>query len=96
MGNLVKYLNCGRVIENGSKTKFYIAKFSDILSILIPLFEKYPILGVKAKDFEGFREITELMKKKEHLNLEGLSRILKIKGSMNKSRVVEEEGSCIE
>jgi len=31
------------------------AKFSDILSILIPLFEKYPILGVKAKDFEGFR-----------------------------------------
>lgn len=87
--NLIKYFNCGYVSENGSKTKFYLAKFSDIISILIPFFEKYPILGAKNQDFKDFCEIARLMEKKEHLKPEGMLTILKIRGSMNRKR--EEE-----
>lgn len=89
--NLIKYFNCGYVSENGSKTKFYIAKFSDIISILIPFFEKYPILGAKSQDFKDFCEIAKLMEKKEHLKQEGMSIILKIRGSMNRKREEEKD-----
>ena len=87
MSYLVKYFNCGNVSNNGSCIKFTVSNLSDIISIMIPFFEKYPIQGVKALDFYAFCEISKLMKQKEHLNNEGFSRILKIRSSMNKNRV---------
>jgi hypothetical protein len=86
---------------NGSCIKFTVSKLSDIINIIIPFFEKYPIQGVKALDFAAFCEISKLMKKKEHLNDEGFARIAytsvpepcvntgprKIRSSMNKNRV---------
>ena len=47
---------------------------------------------MKALDFSAFCEISKLMKQKEHLNIEGFNRILKIRNSMNKNRV---QGSCV-
>jgi LAGLIDADG endonuclease len=87
MSYLVKYFNCGNVSNNGSCIKFTVSNLSDIISIMIPFFEKYPIQGVKALDFSAFCEISKLMKQKEHLNIEGFNRILKIRSSMNKNRV---------
>jgi LAGLIDADG endonuclease len=87
MSYLVKYFNCGNVSNNGSCIKFTVSNLSDIISIMIPFFEKYPIQGVKALDFSAFCEISKLIKQKEHLNNEGFSRILKFRSSMNKNRV---------
>jgi LAGLIDADG endonuclease len=89
MSYLVKYFNCGYVSNNGSCIKFTVSNLSDIISIMIPFFEKYPIQGVKALDFSAFCEISKLMKQKEHLNNEGFSRILKFRSSMNKNREIE-------
>jgi hypothetical protein len=81
MSYLVKYFNCGNVSNNGSCIKFTVSNLSDIISIMIPFFEKYPIQGVKALDLYTFCEISKLMKQKEHplKDNEGFSRILKIK-----------------
>ena len=63
-----------------------ITKFSDIVNIIIPFFDKYPIEGIKSLDFSDFKKVTEIMKSKEHLTSEGFKKILEIKSSMNQKR----------
>ena len=63
-----------------------VTKFSDINTKIIPFFEKYPLLGDKAKDFNDFKEIAKIMSNKGHLTLEGVSEITTIKPTMNKGR----------
>jgi hypothetical protein len=55
---------------------------------VIPFFEEYPILGVKAKDFEDLKEASILIKSKAHLTQEGLDKILLIKSRMNTQREI--------
>jgi len=69
--------------------EFRVAKFEDIYKKIIPVFNKYKIMGVKYKDFEDFCKVAEIIKKGDHLTLEGLEEIKKIKSGMNKSRYVE-------
>ena len=86
--SLVSYLGCGNYVARNNKDfgELIIIKFSDITDIIISLFDKYPIIGVKAKDFEDFKRVAELMKNKAHLTSEGLEKIRLIKKGMNKGR----------
>jgi LAGLIDADG endonuclease len=54
-----------------------------LTTIIIPHFEKYPLLTQKAADFILFKRIIELMSNKAHLSMEGLLKIINIKASMN-------------
>ena len=56
------------------------------MKVIIPHFEKYPLLTEKQTDFELFKEIVTMMSKKEHLNIEGLNKIIKITEGMNLKR----------
>jgi hypothetical protein len=47
------------------------------------MFEEYPIMGTKAKDFEAFKKVSTLTKTKADLTKEGLDEILLIKSKMN-------------
>jgi hypothetical protein len=58
---------------------------------IIPLFRKYPILGVKSEDFQDWCNVAELMKEKKHLTQSGVDLICKLKASMNNGRAEEEE-----
>ena len=85
---LITFFNCGRLeLIKGSSVNFVVKKFSDITSVIIPFFEKYPLLGSKSKDFIDWRKIVILMTSKVHLTEEGIEEISKIKSSMNSSRV---------
>ena len=64
-----------------------ISKFSDVNNIIIPFFNKHPILGLKSLDFLDFKKICKLMKTKEHLsNRSVFNQILEIKSGMNLNR----------
>ena len=52
--------------------KYSIKSIKDLTNILIPHFEKYPLLTQKSADFILFKQIVELIKNKEHLSLYGL------------------------
>nr|UYR50779.1 hypothetical protein [Morchella crassipes] len=82
------YLNCGRYIEpTGYKHGVLcITKFSDISDKIIPLFNKYPIQGVKALDFSDFCKVAIIKKNQGHLKQVGLEEIRKIKAGMNRGR----------
>ena len=74
--------------KNQSLVKFIVSTYSEIVEKIIPLFNKYPILGVKAKDFEDFCKVAKLMKSKSHLTQEGLDKIFTLKAGMNIGRLL--------
>jgi hypothetical protein len=91
MESLINYLDCGRVFnQTETALVFKVSKLSDLIEKIIPFFVKYPILGVKAKDFEDFCKVTELMQNKEHLTAPGLDQIRQIKAGMNRGRPDED------
>jgi LAGLIDADG endonuclease len=86
--NFVQIFGCGHffIAEKSGIGTFAVSNFSHIIYNIIPFFEKYPILGVKAKDFEDFKKASVLVKSKAHLTKEGLNEILLIKSKMNFKR----------
>lgn len=60
---------------------------------VIPFFERYPILGVKAFDFDDFKHVAVLIQNKEHLTAKGLSQIILITTRMNLDRDHASNGS---
>lgn|SRR5690606_2423685 len=86
MKHLINYLGCGRLSRKRDVYEFQVSKFSDITDKILPFFEKYPILGEKAKDLSDFSAVADLMKNRVHLTEEGVTKIRKIKEGMNRGR----------
>jgi hypothetical protein len=63
-----------------------ITNFKNLEEKVIPFFEKYPIQGVKLKDYLDFVKVIKLMKNKSHLTEQGLNQIRLIKAGMNRGR----------
>ena len=82
MKSLIEYLGCGKVYQRGELVNFMVTKFNDLDKKLIPLFEKYPIIGVKFLDYLDFFQALKIVKNKAHLTREGLDRIHEIKARM--------------
>jgi len=82
------YFGVGKIhirMREGRTTSIYsVQSIKDLNNIIIPHFIKYPLLTQKRIDFEFFYSIINLMNKKEHLNIEGVFKIISIKASMNK------------
>lgn len=61
MESLVKYLNFGGVfflsVSGQNWGNYRVKIFADITDKIIPFFTKYPIEGVKVKDFEDFKRV---------------------------------------
>ena len=83
MRSLVEFLKCGIIFKNRKVISFRVTKFHDITEKIIPLFQKYPIHGVKALDFADFCKVAKLMKDQKHLTKQGLEQIKKIKAGLN-------------
>lgn len=86
--SFVHVFGCGyySLVEKSGIGTFAVSNFSNIVDNIIPLFEQYPILGAKAKDFEDFKQASILIKSKAHLTKKGLDKILLIKSRMNFKR----------
>lgn len=65
---------------------FQVMNFSDVTDIIIPFFEKYRIRGQKSLDFEDFKKVVDICKRKDHLTPEGIREIMNIRLGMNRLR----------
>ena len=63
---------------------YRVIKIDDIIKIIIPHFEKYPLMTQKQTDFLLWKNIVNLIDKGEHLNKEGLIKVINLKASLNK------------
>ncbi len=84
--SFIDFFECGQTYSYLNYTEFKCQSFKDNYEKIIPIFRKYPILGVKLQDFEDWVKIAEMIKSKEHLTNEGFEQIRKIKARMNKGR----------
>ena len=74
----------GTILAQGKNSVQYrVSSLKDLNEKIIPHFDKYPLLTKKKADFILFKQIINLINLKEHLTLEGLQKILSIKGSLN-------------
>ena len=81
---LKAYFGCGVVRKNhGTRLCYRVRGHENLLSKIIPFFEKHPLKTRKHVDFEKFRKVVFLMEKREHLSADGLEKIQQIKETMN-------------
>lgn len=75
----------GSIKKNGKGTFSYRIESSEqIYNVVLPYFDKYPLITQKFGDYLLFREVVKLMNNKEHLTDEGLNKIVSIKASINR------------
>jgi hypothetical protein len=55
-----------------------VYKLEDVVTKIIPIFEKNSLLTQKYLDFFYFKQVSVLMSKKEHLTKEGFNKIVLI------------------
>ena len=74
----------GRISTHGLNTLVYrVNSLKEILTTIIPHFDKYPLITQKWADFILFKDIVNLMSNKQHLTMEGLHKIVSLKKSLN-------------
>ena len=88
--NIKTHFGIGHV--KAQKTNIYeyrVNDFTQMIEIILPFFNKYALHTTKKFDFLRVLYVSKLMKRKEHLTIEGLAKIRKIRKKMNKTQSIE-------
>ena len=93
MEKIVEYFGSGYIYKYGGKSavSLTIVDFTDISNIIVPFFNKNPIIGIKLYDYLDWCKIHSLMVNRSHLTVEGISSIREIKSGMNIGRSFEDK-----
>jgi hypothetical protein len=79
----VGFKGIGSITYNKDTAFFKVQSIKDILTVVIPHFDKYLLMTQKRADYLLFREIIIKMSRREHLKKEGVQEILNLKASLN-------------
>ncbi len=87
--NLRSFFNCGSIYSKNSFARLTIRDLKAINDIIIPHFEKFPLITQKHADFLIWKMIIGIINNKEHRTKEGLLKIIHLKTSLNKGLTEE-------
>jgi hypothetical protein len=80
------FFGCGRISAKGPNSSvmtYSVYRRSDLESVIVPFFERYPLVSRKHLDFVKWSEVVRLMQRKAHRTDEGFRRIVELAFSMN-------------
>ena len=81
---LKDYFGCGVVRKNhGTRMAYRVRGHQNLLTKILPFFEKHQLKTRKRVDFAKFRKVILLIEKEEHLKPDGLEKIRELKKTMN-------------
>ena len=81
--------------SKSNKCAFYsVQSVKDISNVIIPHFDKYPLLTQKRADFELFKSAVDLINRKVHRTPEGLQEIVNIRAHPSSEVPSKEFGRC--
>ena len=88
MEKIVEYFGSGTIYKYAGKSavSLTIFDFKYITNIIVPFFNKNPIIGIKLYDYLDWSKIHSLMINRSHLTAEGINSIREIKSGMNTGR----------
>ena len=92
---LKAHFGCGVVRNNhGDRMAYRVRGQDHLLQIVIPFFAAHPLKTKKNVDFQKFRDILLLMSEGAHLTADGVEKIRRIAGKMNRGSEIqwEEDG----
>ncbi len=81
-----KRMNCGYIKRYGRKDRvmvFVVRRRQDLLTKVIPFFERVPLISSKQLEFETFANVVRAMALGKHLGENGFSQVLELGLSMN-------------
>jgi hypothetical protein len=80
------FFGIGSIRKNNlnNSVVFAVQSVKDLAGVVIPHFEKFPLISQKRADYELFKQVVEIMIGKQHLNPSGLQKVVSIRASMNK------------
>jgi len=76
---LKSYFGCGTVIELSAEAFEYRVRGRNLNVVIIPFFKKHKLITFQRVYFMRFCKVLHMVNKEDHLTLEGLARIRKIK-----------------
>nr|YP_009262022.1 LAGLIDADG endonuclease [Chrysoporthe austroafricana]AMX22097.1 LAGLIDADG endonuclease [Chrysoporthe austroafricana] len=85
--SLLSFFSVGNIrtrSHNEQSSIYSVNSVEELSRVIIPFFDKYPLLTKKRADFILFKQVVTIMNNKQHLTLEGLNKIIEIRASMNK------------
>ena len=74
-----------RFSKHDQNYKYEVRSIDDLVRVIIPHFEKYPLQTTKKHDFEIFKQICHWVHSKHHLNKDYLRKIIELAYQMNAS-----------
>ena len=78
-----KTLGCGTLRKAGNDGWYWeVNRLPDIRSIIVPFFERFPLVGTKARDFELFRNAVALLGRGSLSDRDYVT-VLQLRDSMN-------------
>ncbi len=82
-----EYFGCGwfRPGRSDRTLKYEVRDLRDLLTKVVPHFERYPLMSGKRRDFETFATVCRLLERRMHLNRDGLREIASLATTMNPS-----------
>lgn len=83
------FFNVGSVSKDSGDRNVWVYKVSshiDIFNVIIPFFDKHPLLSSKIANYGDFKKIVLMMINQEHLTQKGLDEIMIISRGMNTNR----------
>jgi len=78
------FFGVGDIYEPQGETVLYQVRSLEDVKKIINHFNKYPLITKKQADFELFKAIVELIDRDEHKTIEGLTKIISLRASMNR------------
>jgi hypothetical protein len=84
LSEIKEFFGVGNISSNNKSALYQVNSLEDLINVIIPHFELYPLLTKKKADFLLFKLAIELIKQKQHKNIEGLHKLIGIKASLNK------------
>lgn len=73
----------GKIYKHSDNASVYRVSSLKNLRVIIAHFDKYPLITQKLADYLLFKQSVDLIENKAHLTLEGLFKLVSIKGSLN-------------
>jgi len=70
--------------EIGDFCDFKVNSINDLINVIIPHFDKYPLVTMKRADYLLWREVVMMMSQGKHLTESGLQTIINIRATLNK------------
>lgn len=69
--------------NKASTVEFRVSTLKDLVNVILPHFDKYPLITKKRTDYLLFKQIVSLMLNEGHHTLEGIQKIVNIRASLN-------------